>query len=61
MSLIAKALIYAITYIDALPEWQRERSDQSDMKAILDVMVKDDNHLALLMRPDLNRPAGEQQ
>ena len=37
--LIAKALLYAITFIESLPEQQRELSDRDDMVALLNHVV----------------------
>ena len=37
--LIAKALLYAITFIESLPEQQRELSDRDDMVALLHQFV----------------------
>jgi hypothetical protein len=37
--LIAKALLYAIAFIESLPEQQRELSDRDDMVALLNHVV----------------------
>ena len=37
--LIAKALLYAIAFIESLPEQQRELSDRDDMVALLNHFV----------------------
>jgi hypothetical protein len=39
----AKALAYAIAYIDSLPEKQREASDRDDMRRILVAKVSSSN------------------
>jgi hypothetical protein len=39
--IIAKALFYAVKYIDALPEWLQETSDQNDMARILSAIAPD--------------------
>jgi len=36
---IAKALVYAIAFIESLPEQQRELSDRDDMVALLNDLV----------------------
>jgi hypothetical protein len=40
-AIIAQALYYAIKYIDSLPEWLREHSNQADMAKLLNAMNPD--------------------
>jgi hypothetical protein len=39
--IVAKALAYAIAFIDSLPEEKQERSDRADMVALLHAAVSD--------------------
>jgi hypothetical protein len=39
--IVSKALFYAIKYVDSLPKWMQEKSDQADMVRLLKVMAPD--------------------
>ncbi len=49
--IITKALAYAIETISVLPERDQERSDQADMKRLLEAMVDSDIELQTLLGP----------
>ena len=48
--IMAKALAYAIAYIDSLPEEKREASDRNDMVALLNDNVPDPTEREWLAR-----------
>jgi hypothetical protein len=48
--IIAKALVYAIQAIDALPERNRENSDQADMNRLLHAIVDSDVDLEIFIQ-----------
>ncbi len=61
-AIIAQALYYAIKYIDGLPEWLREYSNQSDMakllKAIDPDFVKHETQINDLIREKMRKEPG---
>ena len=48
--IIAKALVYAVQAIDALPERNRENSDQADMNHLLHAIVDSDVELEMFIQ-----------
>jgi hypothetical protein len=53
--IICKALAYAITAIERLPDRWQEASDKEDMRRLLAAMTEDPNHYFISARAHLER------